>query len=627
MSSSGASLFKNKRERTAHLSKGSIAPIAKKPPWTDSCVKKIKRTSDILSKQPSNVVAFGDVHNDGRLSSAASCEGNPVEEFGDSDSSHIKLKLNVGETKFYKLKPRRKPDELNEELIFTRNLRKSVKFNEELKRQSQATKRAKKDKMKDPCFGSISNPKKTEWSFDTPAPEELLKIHRRNFNLDEERLENEGPTLYRRPNGIIMDWDYFLTSDPRNLATVPPVTCFKWAPFADIWSEIAIPGLCIELRNPFLSGDKDGYWIGTIVHFAGYRAVVKFESFGSNLSNPHVAWISYCSDVPKPLGWCKKNNKELNPGPIIQGIEENFLRKLVDEFSSRPTISTVHCMMLLKKIQQLQEHWKMSVPVEAMDVHSLHHNRLARITAIVGDRVHISFYTTEEDEDDYSAGYWFHYQSESLHSLFWSQSVGMVLNGVSKNTATSDFKLPKEVFCTWPSDQMIVKEGMLLETRHPYLTNAIVGAVVVKILNNGYIELQTREADTFSRLHFVYHVTSPYILPWGFGQKHGIKVDFEDDNAEDEIEEHVREYVDFSALPPKLPHKFLVGDKLEAFELITPSFIGPTTIQKIAGHLLLLHFDGWNGNPCNFQWVDAHSTEIYPIGYSQMLGLKWQSSI
>ncbi|CAG7719581.1 unnamed protein product [Allacma fusca] len=544
MSSNGTNLFKNKRERKAHLPKGSTAPKAKKPQRTDSDVKKVAGTPETLSEQPStgsNLVAFGDVQNDGSvLSTAGLIEGNIKEECCDSDS-HIKLKLNVGDTKFYNLKPRTKPDELNEELIFTRNLRRSVKFNDEFKRQSRASKRPKKEKVKNPCFGSISNSKKTGWSFDTPAPEELIKIHRRNFNLDEESLENDGPKLYRRPNGTVMDWDYFLTSDPGNLPTVPPVNCFKWAPFADIWEEIAIPGLCIELRNPFLLGYKERYWMGTIVHFAGYRALVKFESFETNLSNPHMAWISFCSDVPKPLGWCKKNNKELNPGPIIQGIEKKFIQKLIDEFSQRPTISPVHYSVLLKKIQQLQQHWKVSVPVEAMDVHSLHHNRLARITAVAGDRVHISFYTTEDDEDDYSDGYWFHYRSDCLHPVYWSQTVGMVLNGAGNISENSNFKLPPETF------------------------------------------------DTLTR------------------------------------EEEPEEFLNLDAVTPRREHKFRIGDRVEAFEMINSSFLGPTSVQKIAEHLLLLHFDSWPTDVNrNYQWVDAESTEIYPIGYAHMLGLKWQ---
>ena len=68
--------------------------------------------------------------------------------------------------------------------------------------------------------------------------------------------------------------------------------------------------------------------------------------------------------------------------------------------------------------------------------------------------------------------------------------------------------------------------------------------------------------------------------------------------------------------------------KLETFDEVDPAYMGPATIQRIAGHLLLLHFDGWKKSvDGNYQWMDAESTNICPAGYAQLCGFFFQGPV
>ena len=68
----------------------------------------------------------------------------------------------------------------------------------------------------------------------------------------------------------------------------------------------------MEVRNPFVNPAQDVYTIGKIVYFAGYLALVQFSSQSGSAS--YLGWISFFSDVPKPLGWAALHDKKVTPG-------------------------------------------------------------------------------------------------------------------------------------------------------------------------------------------------------------------------------------------------------------------------------------------------------------------------
>ncbi len=45
--------------------------------------------------------------------------------------------------------------------------------------------------------------------------------------------------------------------------------------------------------------------------FAGYKALIQYETFG--YGDPLFAWISFCSSIPKPIGFSDENGILLFP--------------------------------------------------------------------------------------------------------------------------------------------------------------------------------------------------------------------------------------------------------------------------------------------------------------------------
>jgi hypothetical protein len=65
---------------------------------------------------------------------------------------------------------------------------------------------------------------------------------------------------------------------------------------------------------------------------------------------------------------------------------------------------------------------------------------------------------------------------------------------------------------------------------------------------------------------------------------------------------------------------------LEAIDLRQPTFCGPATVLKVAEHILLIHFDGWKRDyNKSLQLIDAQSTDIYPCGWTELVGHSFQS--
>jgi hypothetical protein len=60
--------------------------------------------------------------------------------------------------------------------------------------------------------------------------------------------------------------------------------------------------------------------------------------------------------------------------------------------------------------------------------------------------------------------------------------------------------------------------------------------------------------------------------------------------------------------------------KIEAVDMMAPHLVCVATVAHVADSLLRVHFDGW-GNDFE-QWIDCQSTNIYPIGWCELVGYK-----
>lgn len=60
--------------------------------------------------------------------------------------------------------------------------------------------------------------------------------------------------------------------------------------------------------------------------------------------------------------------------------------------------------------------------------------------------------------------------------------------------------------------------------------------------------------------------------------------------------------------------------KIEAVDMMTPHLVCVATVAQVAESLIRVHFDGW-GNEFE-QWIDCQSTNIYPVGWCELVGYK-----
>lgn len=60
--------------------------------------------------------------------------------------------------------------------------------------------------------------------------------------------------------------------------------------------------------------------------------------------------------------------------------------------------------------------------------------------------------------------------------------------------------------------------------------------------------------------------------------------------------------------------------KVEASDQMDPRLICVSTIGRVVGRLLKVHFDGWEDD--YDQWMDCENVDIYPVGWAELVGHK-----
>ena len=67
---------------------------------------------------------------------------------------------------------------------------------------------------------------------------------------------------------------------------------------------------------------------------------------------------------------------------------------------------------------------------------------------------------------------------------------------------------------------------------------------------------------------------------------------------------------------------------MEAIGIRDPFYLTPSTVLKVAEHLLFLHADGFSKDyEVNYHWVDVETSDIYPCGYREMMGTEWHGCL
>ena len=168
---------------------------------------------------------------------------------------------------------------------------------------------------------------------------------------------------------------------------------------------------------------------------------------------------------------------------------------------------------------------------------------------------------------------------------------------------------------------------MKIEAVDPLNLATICVASVMKVLRHGYIMIRMDgyETDPSGGDWFCYHGSSPFIFPPGFCERNNIKL--KPPAGYDGVFSWV-EYLKSSkseAAPMVLfshkeinGHTFKPGMKLECTDLMDPRLVCVSTVSKVLGRLLKVHFDGWEED--YDQWMDCESPDMYPVGWCELVG-------
>ncbi len=278
--------------------------------------------------------------------------------------------------------------------------------------------------------------------------------------------------------------------------------------------------------------------------------------------------------------------------------------------------------------------FKTGMKLEVVDKMRICQVRVATIKEITGRRLFLQY--DEVDHDD--NGFWCHEESPLIHPVGWARKVGhqIVASKDYFDRCSMDSLIPG-VDCTpdmfpeyrTPGNMSNLVPGMKLEAVDPLNLATICVATVMKVLRYGYIMIRIDgyETDASGSDWFCYHVSSPLIFRAGFSEAN--KLDLKPPTGyEDKFSwyEYLKE-TKSQAAPASLfcprediKHGFKVRMKVEAADQMDPRLICVSTIAKVVGRLLKVHFDGWEDD--YDQWMDCESVDIYPVGWAELVGHK-----
>ena len=369
------------------------------------------------------------------------------------------------------------------------------------------------------------------------------------------------------------------------------------------------------------------------ISFAGYKACLRFEGFVED--NCCDFWVDLCSEEVYPVGWCATQGKALIPPRSIQNKYSDWKQFLMKRLTGARTLPTnFHS----KVLESHKSRFKPGLNVEVVDKNRIAQMRVATVTEIVGKRLHLKYHGAPPHDN----GFWCHEDSPIIHPIGWSRDVGheiVASQSYHEKCSSGEYDVndaPPSLFLQPPTPTYLrqnsnkegFRENMKIEAIDPLNLASICVATVMKVLRHNYlmIRIDSYESDDTGSDWFCYHATSPCIFPPGFCHINGIKL------TPPKGYEGVFSWYTYlkatnatAALPSLFSRElskcgFEEGMSLEATDLMDPRLVCVATVKACKGRLLQIHFDGWEQD--FDQWVDAHSCDIYPVGWCQMVGYK-----
>ncbi|RVE49152.1 hypothetical protein evm_006159 [Chilo suppressalis] len=409
-----------------------------------------------------------------------------------------------------------------------------------------------------------------------------------------------------------------------------PVSLFKHAPLHEMWDS-TFEGMKVEVKNTDCenSSEKasDYFWVATVLKVKGYMGLLRYEGFGSDDTKDF--WVNLCCSEVHPVGWCATRGKPLIPPRSIEDKYTDWKKFLVKQLTGARTLPA---NFYSKLNDSLISRFSIGSIMEVVDKNRISQVKVASVCEIVGKRLHVKYYDSSPEDN----GFWCHEDSPLIHPVGWAFRVGHPLDAPQsycQRVAAGRF-IPNDttldMFYKYPTNEPpLFTEGTKLEAIDPLNLSAVCAATVMQILNEGYmmIRIDCYPADASGADWFCYHQRSPCIFPVGFALANNIPLVPPSGFTAEEF--GWEQYLSvtgsraasrslFAARGHVVSHGFVAGMRLECADLMDPRLVCVATIARVVADLLKVHFDGWGAE--YDQWLWAHSTDMYPVGWCRAVG-------
>ncbi|UJR22368.1 hypothetical protein I4U23_025430 [Adineta vaga] len=414
-----------------------------------------------------------------------------------------------------------------------------------------------------------------------------------------------------------------------------PVSYFRHAPLQEMWGQLS-PGMKVEVINTDCSYNSNDpkekiFWFAYIVRLEGYLALLRYEGCDDDSSMDF--WCNLCNKDVHCVGWCGQHGVKLAPPRSIEHRQTDWKSFLVNKLVGAKTLPDT----FRQKIQSsLRCSFKKNMLVEVINKFQVSHMRVGKISDVIGGRLRINY------ENDAGEHFWVHHTSELIHPVGWCHATGHELDATdeykseaAKISETNSYPAniaPPDLFRQVPvikSEDEVFKEGQKLEAVDPLEMSRICPATVGKVLKNGYFMLSVDGSSTEDGSDwFCYHSSSRLIFPINFCKMNNIPLappigyqgEFEWEKYLIETNSMSVPRELFQIVKDKTTNPFSIGMKIEAVDMMAPHLVCVATIANVADNLIRVRFDGW-GDEFE-QWIDCQSTNIYPIGWCELVGYK-----
>eukprot|EP00092_Neocalanus_flemingeri_P026455 GFUD01028676.1.p1 GENE.GFUD01028676.1~~GFUD01028676.1.p1 ORF type:complete len:766 (+),score=253.03 GFUD01028676.1:56-2353(+) len=500
---------------------------------------------------------------------------------------------------------------------------------DKLEEESSETKSFKSDDKRDtgsPTGSSVGSSSPTI----SPEPEDKRadkEFMRQNQQKMQYLIEDYIPPAKKSSHDLThsYSWDTQL-AEPSFVAA--PVSTFAHAPMADGWDNIMVD-MKVEVENkdtdPIPGVFSTAFWVATVLRISGYKVLLRYEGFGQDGSKDF--WINLCSEKVHPVGWCATKGKPLIPPKTIQTKYADWKDFLVKKLTGARTLPTNFYKVVWESVTSV---FKKGMKLEVVDKMRISQVRVATVLDITGKRLQLAYDDSEGTDSD---GFFCHEESPLIHPVGWARTVGHQIAAAPdyhdrcqmetylETDSTPDmfpeYRLPTGTF----------KAGQKLEAVDPLNLSTICVATVMKVLRHGYIMIcmDGYQTDPTGGDWFCYHGSSPFVFPPGFCDRNKIKLKVPAGYEGDFLWMKYLKSERSEAAPMSLfshkddcKHTFKTGMKVECTDLMDPRLLCVSTISRVVGRLLKVHFDGWEED--FDQWMDCESVDMYPVGWCELVG-------